>query len=695
MRTNTRVSVAGYAVHRIVLMTLAIVATSDSALRTHSWWELTGALFTGGMSIPIHSGNTTFDYFSRLIKFTLKPKQLRIEPLRFWWEVPVIGRSDIGGLAGSIVRMVEQHARTVSAFQGGTVVIRIVDRAARRMLLVGSTHEMDVPASWISIFPEVVETALGRNQLVCGNGLYWVGRVVEMRGEKSTPLLKRFEMLQTPLDLAVTVTVMSEGSALRKTRRRAHGQRSTQEFLAKWGFEHDVRAAHQMEQTGRQERSVVSGNALLHVSITTAVVEQTQSALIRSRLQILQSARQSGLVLDNGWCLQGGLIGAHLGGVSRHAGFRITSDELGCLSLPSHDGGTHLRGRSLGTCARGTKFVFDPFDAYNEHLITNPNMVVTGAIGTGKSTFIKMMLQRTLERGRSAVIVDPKGEYAQMAKLQRGVVVQPGEGQWFQLFDTYDETECDLFVAALRAAADAPFYVEEMAEIIKTWREVACSHEPLPFQFARDRWISTPNYSRLAAAAFRLTEGDLRNVVDGAGLPLNFESRLTVIDISNHIMGSLFPLIGLIVVATSLQLSRSGRQSLLVIDEAWSVLNDAFSLTWLRSSWKLARARGISHAFVVHRLGDTETVGEANSATRKQAEALLHECETWWIFRQASDDMKQVSRVVGLTKYESDIASSLPRGICLARYGPYRSVVHLLPDRIDLQITDTDARMKI
>ena len=87
----------------------------------------------------------------------------------------------------------------------------------------------------------------------------------------------------------------------------------------------------------------------------------------------------------------------------------ITSDELWSLRVPAHDAGTTLRGRALGLCHRGRSFVFDPFDAYEARLTTNPNMVIAGAIGMGKSTLVKMMLDRALERGRRVVVVDPKG----------------------------------------------------------------------------------------------------------------------------------------------------------------------------------------------------------------------------------------------------------------------------------------------
>ena len=95
--------------------------------------------------------------------------------------------------------------------------------------------------------------------------------------------------------------------------------------------------------------------------------------------------------------------------VSRAWTHWATSKDLHSLRAPGYDAGTGLSGRALGVCSRGKDFVFDPFDAYNASLVTNPNVIISGSIGSGKSTVTKMMLDRALERGRKVVVIDPKG----------------------------------------------------------------------------------------------------------------------------------------------------------------------------------------------------------------------------------------------------------------------------------------------
>ncbi len=104
---------------------------------------------------------------------------------------------------------------------------------------------------------------------------------------------------------------------------------------------------------------------------------------------------------------------------TRHLGAAyplVTESGLG------HDG--VLVGRDL----LGGTFVFDPFHLYAQGVVTNPNVVVIGQIGRGKSAFVKSYLWRQAVFGRQAWVVDPKGEYGALAAAWgvRPVALSPG-----------------------------------------------------------------------------------------------------------------------------------------------------------------------------------------------------------------------------------------------------------------------------
>ena len=69
----------------------------------------------------------------------------------------------------------------------------------------------------------------------------------------------------------------------------------------------------------------------------------------------------------------------------------------------------------IGHDLLGGSFVYDPFELYAQGVVTNPNMIVFGQIGRGKSAFVKTYLWRQAVFGRRAWVVDPKGEYGALA----------------------------------------------------------------------------------------------------------------------------------------------------------------------------------------------------------------------------------------------------------------------------------------
>jgi len=65
----------------------------------------------------------------------------------------------------------------------------------------------------------------------------------------------------------------------------------------------------------------------------------------------------------------------------------------------------------------GGGFAFDPFEAYAAGIITNPNMLIAGEPGVGKSATAKTFIHRSVGVfGRWVAIADPKGEYLPLAE---------------------------------------------------------------------------------------------------------------------------------------------------------------------------------------------------------------------------------------------------------------------------------------
>ncbi len=377
-----------------------------------------------------------------------------------------------------------------------------------------------------------------------------------------------------------------------------------------------------------------------------------------------------------------------------------TSADLLSLRLPAHDAGTGLSGEPLGRCQYGSSFALDIFDAYGAGLVTNPNVVVAGSIGAGKSTIVKMQLSRALARGRRAVVVDPKGEYGELAARRGAAPIALGRDGWCSPFPE-DEVEGRHLLRALMASAQGCALSDDQHFALdEAWQRLGVVSDRVLFalyQLLKEH-LSSPLASAqrsLALILHRFIHGDLAGLFDGEGEPLRLNGDLVVVDLSSQWSSHSLAVAVLSVVAAAQQVVGSSSASgYLVIDEAWALMSDPASLRWLQGSWKLARARGLSHVMVLHRWSDIAAAGDVGSVERDRARGLLRECETAWLFRQPPDEAREMAAALGLEPHEERYLTALPKGVALVRYGPHRSIVRVEPNGADKEVIDTDAAMR-
>ena len=378
-----------------------------------------------------------------------------------------------------------------------------------------------------------------------------------------------------------------------------------------------------------------------------------------------------------------------------------TSSDLVSLRVPAHDAGTGLVGSSLGDAQYGSSFVLDAFDAYNAGLVSNPNVIVAGSIGAGKSTVVKMQLERALRRGRRVVVIDPKGEYAELAALHGVTPLALGRDGWCSPFSSDEREARNLLRALLSSAQGVPLSGDQHFALDEVWKHLT-TPRPLRVLWSLYQLLSpylnspAPSAQRsLALILYRFIYGDLAGLFDGDNEPLVFSGDLVVLDLSSQWSSNSLAVAVLSAVAAAQQVvGQRGELGYLVLDEAWALLSDVDALRWLQGSWKLARARGLSHVLVLHRWSDVATAGDAGSAQRERAQGLLRECETAWFFRQPPDEAREMSIALGLTSREERYLTSLPKGVALVRYGAHRSIVRVRPDDNDVRFIDTDAAMR-
>ena len=308
------------------------------------------------------------------------------------------------------------------------------------------------------------------------------------------------------------------------------------------------------------------------------------------------------------------------------------------------EAGLGHQGVLIGQDVLGGSFVYDPFVLYRQGVITNPNMVVFGQIGRGKSSFVKSYLWRQAVFGRRAWVVDPKGEYGPLARAWgvAPVALRPGGSVRLNPLDTGElnngacpendrqpdgagggargdeawrrrvELTASLAVACLgrhlvpreRAAIDAA-----LTEATERSRTAQMPAPTLPDvveslldpsahaarQLRTDQLTLMEDGRDVALELRRLVYGDLRGMFDGPTTPgLRLDAPLVVLDLS-AVYNS--PALGVLMACATAWLQNAVQAEhrhrvIVVVDEAWAILGKTGVALRSRCCW--LRVFGVS-----------------------------------------------------------------------------------------------------
>ncbi|MGH9213037.1 MAG: hypothetical protein ACRD2C_20555 [Acidimicrobiales bacterium] len=379
----------------------------------------------------------------------------------------------------------------------------------------------------------------------------------------------------------------------------------------------------------------------------------------------------------------------------------------------------------------GDGFCWDPFQAYAQGHVSNPNVAVFGQPGQRKSTLVKTYLSRMFAlwgQQRWVAVVDPKGEYSGLAdhlgltvvRLQPGGATRinplapgPAAGHEDQAKTALRraDTVHDLMAAVLRrdlspgeeaivyAAVDVltggraaePTLTDLAGLLTRPTAEMAAR-----VQLSADQVGDAGR--DLYHALSSLLGQSLRGMFDGTStVNLADDGIGLVVDLSGLDPGSrAMPLV--MMAATGwLQefLVCPGPQRLQVVDELWIGAGDRHFVRHMQRCQKLGRTYGTANIHIAHKVTDAAAQADDGRAESKMAAGLLADCDTKIILRQDPEQLDAAQRAFGLTNTERHWVGSLVRGRALWIVGGHRSVVqHHLVEGTEALMVDTDQRLR-
>jgi len=424
------------------------------------------------------------------------------------------------------------------------------------------------------------------------------------------------------------------------------------------------------------------------------------------------------------------------------------------LRLPAHEATTAQLGAAypfaaalplrvtrvlIGSDLTGGVFAYDPFALYEAGVLTNPNMTVLGQIGRGKSALVKSYLCRQAAFGRQVAVLDPKGEYGPLAEALGtapvrlspvgGVRVNPleqlGRGD-VQGGSTRGREPAGFSDGArhrrlvlLGALAEATLH-RRLAPRERLALEIALdavtSRRAVPTLIEVVDALLRPEPGAASATGLsdreleddgkdiglelrRLVKGDLAGMFDGETTPSLSATAggpaALIVDLSEVYHSEALPAL-MVCAAAWLQamIAHEDRQTLLVIDEAWAVLSDVAVGRFLRSSWKLSRARGTANVAVCHRASDLSASGSAGSEEARLAEGLLADSETVVCYAQPASEIPALAGLLGCSESELEWLPQLRRGVALWRVAGRSFLVEHLLGSHERRLVDTDAPLR-
>ena len=344
----------------------------------------------------------------------------------------------------------------------------------------------------------------------------------------------------------------------------------------------------------------------------------------------------------------------------------------------------------------GGSFVYDPWTLYRDDVLTNPNVLLAGVIGTGKSALGKSLVTRSIAFGRRVYVPgDPKGEWTAVAHAVGGKAIQLGPGlparlnpldhgtrpaldeqAWARLVQ---QRRRDLLGSLTESVLARPLHPVEHTAVDAALAAAASRTDVPALPHVVDALLEPPadapastreqlreDGRAVAHALRRLVHGDLAGLFDGPST-VHFDPNLPMLTLDLSAVTGSDALLSLVMTCASAWMEAAlldpdaGRRWI-VYDEAWRIMRQPALVRRMQAQWKLSRAYGIANLMIIHRLSDLDAVGEHGSESRALAAGLLADCSTRIIYRQEPDQLGSTAAQLGLTDTEKAILPDLGVG---------------------------------
>ena len=584
-------------------------------------------------------------------------------------------------------RVVDLHGLLGRA---GLSVHPLTGRALRRLLLAsalgGSPADRDGD--------EPVEITVNRREISVGGRLTRSLHLGRWPRALAPGFLQALMAAGAPMDLALHLGPIPAEQAARTLEWQKVRFESAQSLSLRKGRTMSPEAAIALEDVTRLRDDVQRGRErLFHTSLSITLHAQDEAALKEMTQRVrAHFAATLGRVDALPFRQRVGMLSTLPIGLNAVAEWR-TLDTSSIARLfpfcpPDLDtrSGT-LYGIDLRSCS---PVVYDPWDG--THL--NANTAVLARSGSGKSFATKLGVLRGVTRGVTAYVIDPEGEYADMARAAGGRVLSPGvPGQGLNPFviDEADPEELLLRIGSLRRLIEVM-----VGERLSAERRASLDHA-LAGYYAETRertgfrdfyaYMQDGESEDLARLLRPFATGSLRHLLsdEGDDLLAN-EALVTVFDL-RLLEPELRPAAAMVCTETVwAAAARNPRPRLLVVDEVWSIMQHPEGAAFMVSMAKRARKHRLGLQFITQDVQDLLSEDTSRAITGHSGRALLQNAAFKLLLQQDAAAIATVGEAFDLPVDLQRWLLSCPRGdgLLLARGGRFPVRIEATPEEAEV-----------
>lgn len=436
-----------------------------------------------------------------------------------------------------------------------------------------------------------------------------------------------------------------------------------------------------LELRGKLSRSQTR---LFGLQITVVSLSQTRDqmmktfndlkALLRSQLFNLEIASYEQLPLFE--------ASLPLSSNLKHLTWRNFDSQSLSLSFPFKDGQIlHKKGILYGRNKLSNALVV--IDRFS---LPNANSVIFAQSGAGKSYLMKLEIIRYLDKGVKIIVLDPEAEYLNLVKNYNGQIINLKDLKNLNLNPLYVGDNID----PINNLSEIINLIEIMVGGLKQDQIHILDKILIHLYKTRKnptlkdlyKLLKDSSENSLCQKLYKFCYGSQAHIFDQQASSFNLEHQLTVISLPQADSDLKALMMILIINHLQKQIFNDPLPRILVIDEAWLLLQDNKASSFIEQLVRRARKYYLGVSLISQQATDFYI--------NNQASALITQASLKILLRQDSTQLKMLSQEFSLNDYETKFLLSSSIGEALIIYDKQHVITQIIAHKNEHPLITTN-----